>query len=115
MICNLYIHTNHIIHITYITNNYYTYISLWESRLLGYMEGIGNVELKEVKKSMHKKVVSGERVGYLTACVMKVKNGRFCYQAELTDFNMNCIYIVPLESVELKGLCEDGMQETFRT
>ena len=36
----------------------------------------------------------------LTACILRIYNNKFYYQAELTDKNNNSVVIVPLEKVE---------------
>ena len=75
------------------------------------------MELKQVKSSMNKIVyyddqqlnISGNSFSkyILSACILRKKsNGNFYYQAELKDFNLNSVIIVPLEKVKITKLTD---------
>lgn len=70
-----------------------------------------NVELKQVKSMIGKIVyydsrqlnMSGNSVNeyILSGCILRKKyNGKFYYQAELKDLNINSLIIVPLDKVK---------------
>ncbi len=70
------------------------------------------MELKQVKSMIGKIVyydnqqlnMSGNSVNdyILSGCILRKKsNGKFYYQAELKDLNINSLIIVPLEKVKI--------------
>ena len=65
------------------------------------------MDIKDVTKNLNKPVLyahgRSELNLILSACILRVKDGKYYYQAELKDKTDNSIVIVPLEKVETIG------------
>jgi hypothetical protein len=55
----------------------------------------------EVKENIGRKVVFKGSEYYLSAYILRKKDGKFHHQAELADLHHNTVYIVELEKVEV--------------
>lgn len=55
----------------------------------------------EVKKYMDRKVVYQDKEYYLSAYILRKKDGVYRHQAELVEIGGNTVYIVELEKVEV--------------
>lgn len=65
------------------------------------------MEIKDVSKNLTKQVSykSGSNISEykFTACILRVRDGQYYYQAELTDKNNKSVVIVSLDKVEELG------------